>query len=79
MRHYALASFLGLPTIQFLIACSMQKQKGKAWSILSLNDVMQYLPRLTEGGRGPQSKGCISRLHSSFFLTRSSAFFTYTL
>ena len=30
-----LASFPGLPTVQFLIACSMQKRKGKAWYHLS--------------------------------------------
>ena len=32
-------SFSGLPTIQFLIACSMQKQRRKAWSIFHMNDV----------------------------------------
>ena len=30
-----LASFLGLHTVQFLIACSMRKRRGKAWYILS--------------------------------------------
>ena len=30
-----LALFPGLPTIQFLIACSMRKQRGKAWYVLS--------------------------------------------
>ena len=30
-----LASFLDLPIILFLITCSTQKRKGKAWSILS--------------------------------------------
>ena len=29
--------FSGLPTIQFLISCSMQKSRGEAWSILSHN------------------------------------------
>ena len=29
------ALFPGLPTIHFLITCSMQKRKGKAWSVLS--------------------------------------------
>ena len=29
------ASFLGLPIVQFLIACNIQKWRGKAWSILS--------------------------------------------
>ena len=28
------ASFRGLPTVQFSIICSMQKRNGKAWSIL---------------------------------------------
>ena len=28
-----------VPTIQFLIACSMQKWRGEVWSILSWNDV----------------------------------------
>ena len=40
-----------LPTIQFLIACSMLKQRGEAWYILS-RDWCQCLPRYTEGGRG---------------------------
>ena len=44
-----LALFPGLPTVQF-IACSMQKQQGKAWSILS-REWHQCLPRLTERRR----------------------------
>ena len=30
-----IASFPGLPHLQFLIACSMQKRRGKAWGIFS--------------------------------------------
>ena len=41
------ASFPGLPTVQFLIACSMQKWRGKAWSIVS-HEWCQCLPR--DGG-----------------------------
>ena len=33
-----------IPTIQFVIACSMQKQRGKAWCILS-REWRQCLPR----------------------------------
>ena len=29
------ASFPGLPHLQFLIACSMQKRRGKAWGIFT--------------------------------------------
>ena len=32
---YSLASFPGLPHLQFLIASSMQKRRGKAWGIFS--------------------------------------------
>ena len=34
-----LASFPGIPPIQFLIACSMQKWRGNTWSILSHEDI----------------------------------------
>ena len=34
-----LALFPGIPFIQFLIACSMQKRRGNAWSILSHEDI----------------------------------------
>ena len=50
--YYALALFLGLPTIQFLIACSMQKQKGKAWSILSLKWCPVVSTKVDGGGGG---------------------------
>ena len=39
-----LASLPGLPTVQFLIACSMQERRGKAWPILS-HECRQCLPR----------------------------------
>ena len=45
-----LVSFPGLPTVQFLIACSMQKRKGKAWSILSREWRFVYLGRQRGGG-----------------------------
>ena len=40
----SLASFLDLPTIQFLITCNMQKQREKAWSIFIYheNDISVY-------------------------------------
>ena len=44
------ASFPGLPTVQFLIACSMQKWRGKAWSILSCEWCFVYLGRQRRGG-----------------------------
>ena len=34
-----------LPTVQFLIACSLQKQRGHAWSILSHEWHFVYLSR----------------------------------
>ena len=39
-----LASFPGLPTVKFLIACSMHKWRRKAWEILS-HEIRQCLPR----------------------------------
>ena len=45
---YELALFLGLLTVQFLIAFSMQKRRGMAWSILSC-EWHQCLPEWTEG------------------------------
>ena len=50
-----LASFPGLPTVQFLIACSMQKRRGKAWSILS-HEWCQCLTRYIEGGGVPHRR-----------------------
>ena len=49
------ASFPGLPTVQFLIACSMQKRRGKAWYHYHVNDVSVYLGR-QRGGRVPCRK-----------------------
>ena len=46
-----LALFPGLPTIQFLIACSIQKRRGKDWSILS-RDGHQCLPIGRQRGGG---------------------------
>ena len=45
-----LQSSPGLPTVQFLITYSIQKQKRKAWSILS--------SKQTERRRGLQPKEC---------------------
>ena len=45
VNAHAVASFPGLPTVQFLIACSKQKRKGKAWSILSHEQHFVYLGR----------------------------------
>ena len=47
VRGCGIASFPGLPTIQFLIAYSMQKQRRKAWSILS-REQCRSLPKQTE-------------------------------
>ena len=54
-----LALFPGLPTIQFLIACSIQKLRGKVSIIYGVNDVNVYLvDRQTEG---PSNKTVHSR------------------
>ena len=55
--------FPGLPTIQFLITCSMQKRRGKAWSWMS-----------SVSTEGSWSKECFLRIRSSFW-TKSSVFF----
>ena len=57
-----LALFLGLPTIQFLIACSIQKQRGKVSIIYGVNDVNVY-----RGREEPSNK----RVHSRPFLAVS--------
>ena len=44
------ASFPGLPTVQFLISCSMQKLTGKTWPFYHMNDVSIYLGRQRRGG-----------------------------
>ena len=46
-----LASFPGLPTVQFLIAWSMQKREGEGLvSFYHMNDVSVYLGRQRGGG-----------------------------
>ena len=45
-----LASFPGLPTVQFLVTCSMQKQRGRPGIIYHMNDVNVYLGRQREEG-----------------------------
>ena len=62
-----LASFPGFPIIQFLIACSVEKQKGKAWSILQ--------SQCRQGGEEFR----IERMHFGhmfFVLNRDGKFFT---
>ena len=46
---YKLALFLSLPTVQFLITCSMQKWRGKAYSISSRVSVSLHVGRQREG------------------------------
>ena len=60
-----LASFPGLPTIQFLITCNMQKQRGRPGIIYHVNDVSVYLGR-QRGGKG----SLIERMHfaGAFFV-----------
>ena len=53
VNTHAVASFPGLPTVQFLIACSIQKRRGKAWSILSC---FVYVGRQREGEGSPIEK-----------------------
>ena len=63
------ASFPGLPAVQFLIACSMQKRRGKVWSILSH---IVYLGRQRGGGGVvPNQKEYISH---TFFAWNSLCF-----
>ena len=50
-----LALFPGLPTIQCLIACSIQKRRGKVSIIYGVNDVNVYLGRQTDGGAFKQN------------------------
>ena len=49
MQLLVLASLI--PTIQFLIACSMQKQRGRPGPFYHMNDVSVYLGR-QRGGEG---------------------------
>ena len=48
------ALFPGLPTVQFLIACSMQKRRGKAGPFYHVNDISVYIGR--QRGRDSQLK-----------------------
>ena len=69
--------FLGLPTVQFMITCSIQKRMqknrgGRPGLFYHVNDVFVYLGRQREG-RGPQSNERILHTHSSFW-TRSNTF-----
>ena len=52
-KLYCLASFLGLPIIRFLIACSMQKWRGEA---LVHFIILRHQCLGRQGGRGPLSK-----------------------
>ena len=45
-----LASFPGLPTVKFLITCSMQNQRGEAGPFYYVNDVSVDLGRQRGGG-----------------------------
>ena len=73
-----LASFPSFPTIQFLIACSMQKRRGEAWSIYHVNIVSVYLDRQRGQVRCPRSKECIS-CTCYWFGTRTGMFETPAL
>ena len=58
-----IASFSGLPTVQFLIACSMQKQRRRPDPFYHVNDVSVYLG-IDRGREGPP----IKRMHSAHVL-----------
>ena len=49
-RELGLASFPGLPTVQFLITCSMQNGGGRPGIFYHVNDVSVFLGRLRGGG-----------------------------
>ena len=53
----SVASFPGLPTVQFLIACSMQNKGGRPGHLL------MWMTSVSTLGE-PWSKRCISRMHS---------------
>ena len=51
LNRWILASFLGLPTVQILIACSMQKQRvGRPGPFYHVNNVSIHLDR--QSGEG---------------------------
>ena len=61
-----IASFPGLPTVKFLIACSMQKNRGgRPGPFYHINDVSVYLGR-QKGWKGPRSRNTF--VHTSFTL-----------
>ena len=49
-----------VPTVQFLIAFSMQKRRGKAWPIYHVNEISVSTKVDRQRGEGPPSKDCIS-------------------
>ena len=53
---HGIASFLGLPTIQFLIAYNMPRLRRKSWLIYYVNDVNVYLSRQRREGYIVQPK-----------------------
>ena len=68
-----LASFPGLPIVQFLIACSMQKWRGKVWSV---NDVSVYLGR-QRGEGSPIEKDELDAFLILLFLSQVLEFQTF--
>ena len=63
-QEQGIASFPGLPTIQFLIACSMQKWRGRPCIFYYVNDISVYLGRQSGGGGGVPH--CILRTRFCF-------------
>ena len=45
-----------VPTVQFLIAFSMQKRRGKAWPIYHVNEISVSTKVDRQRGRGPHQK-----------------------
>ena len=70
-----LASFPGLPIVQYLIACSMQKWRRKPWSSIFI----MWMTLCLYQGRQRGEESLIERTHfvmrSSFWI-RSGTFFT---
>ena len=59
-KHGRQASFPGLPTVQFMIACSMQKQRGEAWFMILAHEWHQCLPTLRGGEGSPLERTSLS-------------------
>ena len=59
----SLASFPGLPTVQFLITCSMQKGRGRPGPFYPMNDVSVYQGR--QRGEGSPIKRMRLFLHTA--------------